>query len=168
MLETKRLRFIPLTYDQLVQYAKADNSLERGLNLHDSNETLSPDLAEALEHAILPAVADPSKNYLYSTLWIAISKAENKITGALCMMGEPNENGEIEIGYGTYEAFRGRGIMTEMVAGIFEWAQTQPRVKSITASTDQTNAASYTVLLKNDFIKTGETETMFQWKREID
>lgn len=167
MLETTRLRLVPLTYDQLVRYAKADNSLERSLNLQDSYEPLSSDLAEALEQVILPSVADPAKNYLYATLWIAISKAENKITGALCMLGEPNENGEVEIGYGTYEAYRGRGMMTEFVAGMIEWAQTQPGVKSITASTDKTNTASYKVLLKNDFIKTGETETMLHWKRAI-
>ena len=33
--------------------------------------------------------------------------------GDLCMVGEPNADGEIEIGYGTYEQFQGKGFMTK-------------------------------------------------------
>ena len=84
--------------------------------------------------------------------------------GDLCMIGEPNAAGEIEIGYGTYEEFQGKGLMTEMVGGIIGWAKTQPLVKSITASTDKTNTASFKVLQNNNFVKTGETETLFYWK----
>jgi RimJ/RimL family protein N-acetyltransferase len=87
--------------------------------------------------------------------------------GDLCIVGEPNEKGEIEIGYGTYDEFRGRGFMTEMVGGIIEWAKTQPRVRTIVASTNKTNIASFKVLQKNNFTKTGETEESFNWKLEM-
>ena len=122
---------------------------------------------EAFEKTILPNVADKTKNYLYSTLWTAISKTENKMIGDLCIVGEPNANGEIEIGYGTYDEFQGKGYMTEIVAGIIAWAKTQPAVKSIIASTDKTNTASFRVLEKNEFVKTGETETLLNWKMEL-
>lgn len=165
--ETDRLVITPLTYLQLLNYMKADNSLERELNLSDSNRTISPELKEALEQTILPNVAAPGKNYLYSTLWTVISKAENRMVGDLCFVGEPNNWGEIEIGYGTYEDFRGNGYMTEAVGGMINWAKTQPDVKAITASTNKTNAASYKVLLKNQFVKSGESEELFHWKREV-
>jgi [ribosomal protein S5]-alanine N-acetyltransferase len=115
----------------------------------------------------LPNVADETKNYLYSTLWTAISKAENKMIGDLCIVGEPNALGEIEIGYGTYDEFQGKGFMTEIVGGIIEWAKKQKIVKAIIASTDKTNTASFKVLEKNNFIKTGETETSFNWKLNL-
>jgi ribosomal-protein-alanine N-acetyltransferase len=104
---------------------------------------------------------------LYSTLWTAISKTENKMIGDLCIVGEPNTEGEIEIGYGTYAEFQSKGFMTEMVSGIIGWSKTQPLVKSIVASTDKTNPASFRVLEKNKFIKIGETETLFNWKLEL-
>lgn len=167
MIETKRLILRPLTYDQLVKYTKCDNSLEDELNLNKTSRTISPELKEAFEQTILPNVADQSKNYLYSTLWTAISRVENKMIGDLCIVGEPNTEGEIEIGYGTYDEFQGKGFMTEIVGGIIEWTKTQPIVKSITASTDKTNTASFKVLEKNNFIKIGETETLFNWKLEI-
>ena len=167
MIETERLILKPLTYDQLVKYTKCDNSLEEELNLNETSRTISPELKEAFEQTILPNVADKSKNYLYSTLWTGISKAENKMIGDLCIVGEPNAEGEIEIGYGTYDEFQGKGFMTEIVGGIIEWTKTQQVVKSIIASTDKTNTASFKVLEKNNFIKIGETEALLNWKLEI-
>jgi [ribosomal protein S5]-alanine N-acetyltransferase len=164
MIHTKRLKLQPLTPAQLVQYAKCDGSLEAALNLRPNGRAISPALQEALEETILPNVADPAKNYLYHTLWTAISKGENQMVGDLCIVGEPNAAGEIEIGYGTYDAFQGKGFMTEIVGGIIEWAKTQPVVKAIIASTDKTNIASGKVLQNNHFVAIGETDSEYQWK----
>lgn len=163
MIETSRLILRPLTYEQLIKYTRCDNSLEEELMLNKTSRTMSPELKEALELTILPNVLDPRKNYLYSTLWTAISKVENKMIGDLCIVGEPNAEGEIEIGYGTYAEFRNKGFMTEMVSGIIEWAKTQPGVKAVIASTKKSNEASFKVLEKNGFVKTGETDTLFNW-----
>jgi [ribosomal protein S5]-alanine N-acetyltransferase len=167
MIETTRLFIKPLTYEQVVKYIAADGSLENELQLNATSRTISPELKEALEQTILPNVADETKNYLYSTLWTAISKADNKMIGDACFKGEPNAEGEIEIGYGTYEEFQGKGFMTEMVAGMIAWAKMQSFVKAVIASTDKTNTASYKVLQKNNFIKVGETDTEFNWKCEL-
>ena len=167
MIETERLILKPLTYDQLVKYTKCDNSLEEELELNKTSRIISPELREAFEQTILPNVSDKTKNYLYSTLWTAISKTENKMIGDICIVGEPNANGEIEIGYGTYEEFQNKGFMTEIVSGIIEWTKTQQIVKSIIASTVKTNTASFKVLEKNNFIKVGETEILFNWKLEM-
>lgn len=167
MIETERLIIQPLTYEQLLKYTKCDNSLEKEMNLNQTSRIISPELKEAFEQTILPNVADKSKNYLYSTLWTAISKTEHKMVGDLCIIGEPNSAGEIEIGYGTYEEFRNKGFMTEIVKGIIDWAKSQPKVKSIIASTDKTNIASFKVLEKNRFVKNGETEMLINWKLQI-
>jgi len=167
MIETDRLIIKPLTYNQLLNYIKDDNSLEVELNLNKTSRIISPELKEALEETILPNVADLNKNYLYSTLWTIILKEQNKMIGDLCFVGEPNDQGEIEIGYGTYEEFQGNGYMTEALKGMLSWAKKQPNVKSVIASTDKTNIASYSILLKNDFIKIGENETQFKWQLKL-
>ncbi|MBA4153671.1 GNAT family N-acetyltransferase [Flavobacterium sp.] len=167
MIETERLILKPLTYEQLIKYIKCDNSLEKELNLNETSRIISPELKEAFEQTILPNVADKTKNYLYSTLWTAILKTENKMVGDLCIVGEPNANGEIEIGYGTYGEFQNKGYMTEIVGGIIEWVKSQPKVKSIIASTVKTNIASYKVLENNKFVKIGETETLLNWKLQM-
>ncbi|UQD57473.1 GNAT family N-acetyltransferase [Flavobacterium sp. K5-23] len=168
MIETERLNLKPLTYEQLVKYIKCDNSLEAELNLNATSRTISAELKEAFEQTILPNVADKTKNYLYSTLWTAISKKENKMIGDLCIVGEPNTEGEIEIGYGIYDEFQDKGFMTEIVGGMIRWAKTQPQVKSVIASTEKTNIASFKVLEKNSFLKIGETDTLFNWSLKLE
>ena len=168
MIETERLILKPLTYEQLKKYIRIDNSLETELNLNETSRNISTELAEALERTILPNVADTSKNYLFSTLWTVISKEENKMVGDLCFVGEPNTEGEVEIGYGTYEEFRKRGFMTEAVAGIIKWAEKQPNIRAIIASTEKSNIDSYSILERNSFIKFGETETLYNWRLRID
>lgn len=167
MIETKRLILKPLTYEQLIKYARVDNSLEEELGVMHSGRTISAELREALEQTILPAVADPSKNYLFSTLWTAILKESNQMVGDACFYGEPNDKGEVEVGYGIYEAHRNRGYMTELLSGMISWAEKQPKVVSILASTDKDNYASYKVLQNNNFIKSGETNTLYNWRLVI-
>ncbi len=167
MIETDRLILKPLTYGQLIKYIRCDGSLEAELNLNKTSRTISPELKEAFEQTILPNVADISKNYLFSTLWTAISKMDNKMVGDLCIVGEPNLNGEIEIGYGTYDEFQGKGFMTETVSGIIRWIKTQPTVKSIIAAAEKTNIASFRVLEKNRFLKVEENETSFKWRLKL-
>ncbi|MEN2401622.1 GNAT family N-acetyltransferase [Flavobacterium sp. MC2016-06] len=167
MIETERLILRPLNYEQLVKYTKCDNSLEEELNLNTTSRKISPELKEAFEQTILPNVADTTKNYLYSTLWTAISKVDNKMVGDICIVGEPNSDGEIEIGYGTYEEFQKKGFMTEAVAGLITWAKSQPKVFSIIASTEKENIASFKILLKNNFLKIEETKTLFNWKLKL-
>ena len=164
MIETERLIIKPLTYNQLEKYILNDNSLELELNLNETSRSISPELKEAFERTILPHVADKSKNYLYSTLWTLISKKDNKMLGDLCFVGAPNADGEIEIGYGTYDIFAGKGFMTEAVGGMISWAKKQPEIHAIIADTEKQNTASFRVLEKNGFVKTGETETLLKWK----
>lgn len=147
----------------MLKYIKNDHSLEAELKLNNSSMVLSPLLKEALEKSILPSLKDKNKNHLFSTLWTVIDKDENRSVADVCFQGEPNDKGEIEIGYGTYEQFKGKGYMTEAVQGMINWAKKQEKIKAIIASTDKKNVASYTILVKNDFKKNGESEEQFNW-----
>ncbi|WP_231458983.1 MULTISPECIES: GNAT family N-acetyltransferase [unclassified Pedobacter] len=166
-LETDRLILHPLTHNQLLKYVRNDNSLENELKLKHGHNVISDELQEAIRETILPNVIDANKNYLYNTLWSIISKDDEKLVGDICFVGEPDANGEIEIGYGTYEQFRNKGYMTEAVGRLIRWAATQPEVKIITASTEIDNVASYSVLEKNNFVKIAEGEGMFTWKLNL-
>jgi len=167
LIETERLVLLPLTYTQLIKYVKNDYTLDTELQLNKTLRTISPDLLEALKLGILPSVADKRKNYLYHTLWTLILKEENRMVGDLCFKGKPNNFGEIEIGYGTYEEDQGKGYMTEAVGAMIQWAATQPKVKFITAETEKSNIASFKVLEKNNFKKESEINNLFCWRREV-
>ncbi len=166
-ITTERLLLQPLTHAQLLQYIENDGSLEAALQINPSERVISADLQEALEQTIVPNVADPLKNYVFNSLWTIILKSENRMVGDLCFIGEPNAAGEIEIGYGTYEADKGKGYMTEAVGGMVLWAGQQPEIQAIIASTEKSNPSSSAVLQKNNFVNDGETETLFQWRRVL-
>ncbi|NQZ22228.1 MAG: GNAT family N-acetyltransferase [Colwellia sp.] len=148
----------------MLKYIKNDHSLEAELALNNSSMVLSSLLKEALEQSIIPSLQDESKNYLFSTLWTVIDKDENRSVADVCFQGEPNEQGEIEIGYGTYEQHQGKGYMTEAVEAMINWAAKQTKVKVIIASTDKSNVASYKILEKNAFIKVSESKEQFNWR----
>ncbi|WP_443940050.1 GNAT family N-acetyltransferase [Pedobacter sp. MW01-1-1] len=93
-----------------------------------------------------------------------ISKPDSTVVGDICFVGEPDPNGEIEIGYGTYQPYRNKGYMTEAVGRILDWARTQEKVKAVFASTTKDNVASYSILEKNNFIHIGEVDDMLVWK----
>jgi predicted acetyltransferase len=163
LITTKQLIIVPLTYSQLIKYVKF-NSLEKELNLKEFPRIIPNELREALENTIMPNVADTNRNYLYSTLWTAILKVENKMIGELCMMGEPNADGEVEIGYGIYSEYQNNGYMTEFLGGIVEWLKSQTKVKSILACTEKSNISSYRVLEKNGFLRIEDEGNLMKWK----
>jgi [ribosomal protein S5]-alanine N-acetyltransferase len=167
MIETSRLTIFPLTYDQLVKYQRNDLSLEAELQLLPTPRIISEALWEALEQTILPNVAANANDYLFHTLWTAIHKADRQLVGDLCIVGTPNAAGEIEIGYGTYPAFRNLGLMTEVVGGMLQWAASQPSVEAVVASTAKDNPASFAVLRRNQFTQVSETATLLQWRRVV-
>lgn len=164
MIETTRLHIQPLSYAQLLKYIQNDQSLERELQLNDSTRSISPELKEALEQTILPNVARPGHDYLYSTLWTIIDRATNQMVADLCFVGEPDAMGQIEIGFGTYEQHQGQGYMSEAVGGMVEWAKVQPAVKCIYAETAEDNFASMSVLQKNGFVQLNKVDGMCSWR----
>lgn len=164
MIETTHLFILPLNYEQLLKYCKNDASLETELQLDSMEREISIDLAEALQETILPNVANNPSNYYFSTLWTIISKAEKKMVGDLCFLGSPDETGSVEIGYGTYKAFRNGGNMTEAVGGMIDWVRTQKNVNTITAKANKNNFASLRILEKNNFIRGIEMNDEINWK----
>ncbi len=51
-------------------------------------------------------------------MWIIVEKQERAIIGGICFHGAPDENGKVEIGYGTDNGSRNKGFMTEAIAGL--------------------------------------------------
>jgi RimJ/RimL family protein N-acetyltransferase len=163
VLETERLWIRPLSYNQLREYTELNNRLEQSLGLNSFTRTLPDELKEALEQVILPQVA-ASDNPLYATLWTIIDKELKLMVGDLCFKGAPNAQGEVEIGYGTYDSFQGRGFMTEAIGAIAQWALKQPEVRAILAETDVNNISSHKTLSKNSFAIYKKVENMIWWR----
>jgi GNAT superfamily N-acetyltransferase len=165
ILETERLWIRPLSYQQLISYLKKDGTLEKELEVQPMKRIITPELVVAFEKGILPSVGNPRKNYLFSTLWTLIDKEDNVMVGDLCFKGEPNEEGEVEIGYGTYAQFQNKGYMTEALGAMINWAFSHEHVNAILAETHISNLSSQKIIMKNGFVKFREGEKMIWWKK---
>jgi len=73
----------------------------------------------------------------------------------------PNENGEVEIGYGLGKEFEHNGYMTEAVKAMCEWALKQNCVINVIAETELEGLASQKILERCGFKKDKEGETLW-------
>src|ERR1700730_5043216 len=132
MVETDRLLIIPLNQEQLELYLEANGKLEKKLQLTESGRTFSPEVKKmVLKDILVKMKAVSGDNFLYFTFWIVVQKATKMIVAELGFKGEPSEQGEIEIGYGTMPFERGKGFMTEAVGGMVTWAKNRSGVQAI-------------------------------------
>lgn len=106
------------------------------------------------------------KNYLFYTYWVIVRKEDDMLLGDIGFKGIPGGNGEIEVGYGIDDEYRGKGYMTEALKAMIGWAFEQSiiPVVSVIASTDKDNIASQKVLIKNGMSIYGEDEKYLWWK----
>ena len=92
--------------------------------------------------------------------------------GGIGFAGLPDDEGATEIGYALDEKFRGKGIATEAVQALSDWAFQDPDLHKLRAETPVDNVESQRVLEKNNFQKTGQKTIaleiplqVFTWER---
>lgn len=166
MVETDRLKIIPLTYPQLIKYLQGDDKLEEELELTKTGRIISEDVKDMVEYFTLPKMKEVNKhNYLFYTFWIVIDKSIKIIVAELGFKGAPNKAGVIEIGYGTMPGYTNKGYMTEAVGGMVNWALKREDVTCVLAETDEKNLASIRIVQKNGFEQYDKRGAMLWWRK---
>jgi len=166
VLETARLTVFPLSKKEMRLYVQPGNALEISLGLETGNRQITPELTDALRHSIIPAVENGYSRIEFVTLWTMVYRENNVMVGDLCFKGGPGPKKEVEIGYGTYPDFRGRGYMSEALAALSEWALQCPEVDVVLAETKDENLASQQILRKAGFQQYKQERGMAFWKKE--
>lgn len=151
MLETQRLLIKPLNHEELTLYVNSEKDFAEKFSLAPSSAGIDEATKEAITNDLLPNLKKLKSDYEFSTMWILIDKETKKIAGGFCFHGLPDENGKVEIGYGTDIAFRNKGYMTEAIKELINWITKSKKVKVIKAETENENISSYKVLEKNGF-----------------
>jgi [ribosomal protein S5]-alanine N-acetyltransferase len=167
-IETKRLRIFPLTPHHLRVYLQADDKFENMLGLSHFGRIVVTPVRERVEKFSLPLIeAAPAHLRIFYTFWLAVEKNTNIIVAELGFKGAPGADGRVEIGYGTMPYQQGRGIMTEAVGGIVDWAAKRDDVRTVVAETDKANTASIRILQKNNFTQYDTKGNMLWWQKEV-
>jgi RimJ/RimL family protein N-acetyltransferase len=75
------------------------------------------------------------------------------LCGSVGFKGAPDVAGMVEIGYAVIRSYQGRGIATEMVQALSNWAFRQPGILEIQAEVLPQNLPSLRVLAKAGFVQ---------------
>jgi len=167
MIETQRLIIKPLSYNELKKHVESPVELANDIGLISSKSLINKETKEAIINDLLPNMTDSNKDSLFYTMWIVIEKVKRAIIGGICFHGEPNDNGEVEIGYGIDDDYRNQGYMTETIDGLIHWVRNNKKVKEIYAETVSSNISSIRVLEKNGFELFQQNEKMMIFKLKL-
>lgn len=152
VFQTQRLEIIPLNLPFLRLLANNMREFESKLNCKYQAEPICGFFAQYVDMQI-NVVANNPDDYLFNTFWVIIEKESRIVVGTAAFKGNPDKNGEIEIGYGLGKKHEHKGYMTEAVAEMCRWAMSQENVKHVIAETDVDGYASQKILERNGFVR---------------
>jgi [ribosomal protein S5]-alanine N-acetyltransferase len=167
-LTTNRLRLIPLDWEELKLCRGGRHVMEAHLDLNTTCAVMDAEISAILQEALeimIQLVEEDEENYLWNTSWEIVLEEESRIIGGFCFQGAPDSRGEVQIGYVLQPEYRGKGYMTEALAGALTWAFEEHGVSAVIAETEKANSASSSVLKKIGMALFRETENTFWWKR---
>ena len=148
-LQTERLNLIPLSPAQLLLCLERPAQLEQQLEMPISRAIITERVQRAIRMKLAKMVHVEEARWPWYTYWLLVIRAGPFGAGLAGFKGCPNEDGEVEIGYGIDPAYQRQGYMTEAVQRLIAWAFEEPACLSVVAiDVARSNLASQRVLAK--------------------
>jgi [ribosomal protein S5]-alanine N-acetyltransferase len=170
-IESERLRMIPLTHELLQLLHTSRAAMEQALGLAQScwqvDEFYQKEIDDAMVNFWLPKTLANPNNFIWYTDWELVLKSTNMAIGGMGFNGEPNEQGEAEVGYMIERGHQNKGFATEALKLMSSWALSQERVKSLVVHTYRDNLPSQKILIKSGFEEVGTDEEQLMTFRLI-
>jgi len=167
MIETSRLRLVPLLHEQLILFRDNPEALAKNLRIKKVHPYDDPETAPHVDEAIqfwLESTRQYPTDFAWFTNWVIILKETSHAIGGIGFSGMPGKEGRAMVGYGLNTAYFGRGCASEALAGLIRWGFLHSDLKAIIADTPLENEGSQRVLVKNGFIVTGRDEELIHWE----
>jgi [ribosomal protein S5]-alanine N-acetyltransferase len=163
-IETERLMLVPLTANDLRSMMSNKKLASTQLGWASDAEELNSKMCFIYQLKAENIDKDDA-NWMFYTYFAIVLKESNHLIGEIGFKGVPDENGEVEVGYGLEnEKWNGKGYMTEALKALIQWAFTQQSVLCVVADTDKINVASQKVLKKSGMLFWKEEFDYFWWK----
>ncbi len=145
-IETERLllRQVRSSDAEALQLLRSTDSVNQYINRSD---TMTLEEAQGFVQRAEEALEE--NKYLYWTL--AEKQNEAKLIGTLCLWNFDKKKEMAEVGYELYPDFQGKGIMSEALKALLEFAFRQLEVKIVTAWVNPSNGKSIQLLERFGF-----------------
>ncbi len=164
-LQTNRLIIKTLDLELIEAAARRDTRAIEAMGYKNNSEWPGPDFFEALPYFRELLIKNNGTKGFDS--WIIVAKDTKEIIGGIGFLGDPDQEGMIEIGFATNESHRRKGHCFEAAQKLIEWALSHDEVKSITARCEPDNINSKNVLLKLGFQIDHTDEELLYWKYQM-
>jgi RimJ/RimL family protein N-acetyltransferase len=153
MIETERLRLVPMTVSSLAGLIARDRELAESDIPARFPEPLRPppETADALVF-FRDLVAEGTTFPPYF-----IVRGEDQIVVGAGGVNAPDEAGVAIMGYGIYPEFEGSGYASEAATAFVDWARTMPGVRMVRATIEIGHIASERVARNAGLEPTGKT-----------
>ena len=156
-IETERLILETFSL-QLIDAALAkDHKKIKEIGYKVSAEWPEADLVEALPFFRDLIVSNGINGF---NSWLIIDKNTKEIVGSIGYIGNPDSQGNTEIGFGIIPGKRRNGYCCEAANALIKWAMNDEKVKCIKARCEESNQASKSIICKLGF-KVIKTEDGF-------
>jgi RimJ/RimL family protein N-acetyltransferase len=117
---------------------------------------LDEELREFFEVRLADVLADPAmRPWLARAIILVTEPDERRAIGSVGFHGPPDGDGRAEIGYQVEPGSRSRGVATEAVRGLLDWAATEHGVRRFRASIAPDNVASLALAARLGFTVVG-------------
>lgn len=166
IVRTKNLCLIPLNINELELLLTSKEKLIDTLKLNGDLEPLTEEMQTAFGWLYKQCKNYPQYNIWY-TVWLIVTKNNNIPVGSFCFKGEPDFNGEVEIGYGIYQKYQEHGYMSETLESLIKWLSGKKDIKALLAETNKKNIPSQKLLIKSGFIQYCDKDNMFWWRKTL-
>ncbi|MBM7096707.1 GNAT family N-acetyltransferase [Bacillus sp. H-16] len=97
--------------------------------------------------------------------WFIISRETLTIIGDAGFKGVPDKNGAVETGYSIIPSEQNKGLATEAVAALIDWACSTGEASIVRAECHKDNVPSIRVLEKTGMVREKEVESMIYWEK---
>lgn len=138
--------------ERLLLHVKSFEEMKQGML---SGDEMSMDFYHAYKYHKENA---PGYDLEWFRLWDFYLKDSNTIIGGACFKGQPNEKGEVEIGYGIDDEYQNLGYATEAIGALIDMTKQDIGVKKVLFEIEQDNFSSLRVAqkLNAEFIRVSD------------
>jgi [ribosomal protein S5]-alanine N-acetyltransferase len=168
IIETKRLKLLPLNLDQI--NPDDNHKIARKLGLQLAGIILGKQIDEGIKasmRASLERVILDKKSGQWCADWqsvLIILKEGNEIIGGFCFQKYPEDGGTAQLGYTIRPEYQRNGYMTEALKTGVPWIFKNGNISSLQAQTTKSNLPSHKVLQKVGMAVYRETADSLWWE----
>jgi [ribosomal protein S5]-alanine N-acetyltransferase len=154
-LSTPRLDLVAATFDHICAELESPQCLGRLLNARVEGDWPPGQYDRGAQEFFRDRLQEDGPAAIGWYTWYALRRSPAGeppvLVGAGGYLGEPDETGQVEIGFSMVARRQGHGYATEMVTALVARSLADSRVRKIVAHTTMDNPASRRVLEKTGF-----------------